>query len=67
MAKASTTLSKFQTCVTSGPRPVMNELRDGLHTVTWAYARSKLTPRLASLLKLGVNAGLPYTCRVESD
>ena len=40
--------------VTSGERPVMNELRLGPHTACWQYALSKVSAAAASLSKFGV-------------
>jgi hypothetical protein len=46
-------LKKFQTPVSRGMRPERKELRDGLHTAIWQYARSKTTPREAKAEKAG--------------
>ncbi len=47
-------LRKFQTCVEFGRRPVEKEARDGEHTDSCAYARSKRRPVAARLSRCGV-------------
>mmetsp|Transcript_5125 Transcript_5125/g.15627 ORF Transcript_5125/g.15627 Transcript_5125/m.15627 type:complete len:219 (+) Transcript_5125:1323-1979(+) len=47
-------LPKFQIWSVSGYRPVINELRLGLHHGIWTYALLKTIPSFASLSRLGV-------------
>jgi hypothetical protein len=50
---------KFHTSLRSGRIDVMNDWRDGLHTLSWQYAFLKSSPSDASLSKFGVLAGRP--------